>query len=364
MKETLASEAPSTTASFVEPINAVIPDSEFDPSAPILAEVVRMAQAIEAWRVQQTPALRIAALVKRFKDGLESDRTYGRFIKGETASYKKTAADWLAKYRTVYHQVQMDIFAGSGPELYDDLSSSINVATAVTELVKQTGNTRIVVVEGNTGAGKTEALRSVQRKLPGSVMVTADPSWKKLGGACRAIAIALGITTQETADDELPPSTAGKLARIYAKLKGERVLLMIDEAHEMTGEVLNLIKGLINNTNCVIVISAMDTLWKKLQANSWQEAKQLVFNRLFRRVRLEGPDLQDAQMWFLRRAGLSLAQEAFANVVDKAKARGLFAFLRRVSDHLTKSADRDAAALDNAITAASKEISTERGNRN
>lgn len=338
--------------------------TEFDPSKPMLEEVVRMTKAIEAWRLQKTPVMSVAALVKRFKDGLESDRTYGRFLTGETDSYKKTAADWLSKYRAVYHQVQMDIFAGSGPEIYEDMSSSIEVATAVTELVAQTGNTRLVVVEGGTGAGKTESLRLVQMKLPGSILVTSDPSWKSLGGACRAVAIALGITTQEAADDELPPSTAGRMARIYGKLKGERVLLMIDEAHEMTGEVLNLIKAFINNTNCVIVISAMDTLWSKLQANSWREAQQLVFNRLYKRVRLTGPDLQDAQLWFLRRASLSLPEQSYANVITLSKKWGLFAFLDRICKYLSKGKDRDALALATAVTKAVAEVYTDRGKRN
>ena len=50
----------ATTASTIS-VSAAIPEDEFDPSAPVLAEVVRMAQAIEAWRVQQSPAISIAS---------------------------------------------------------------------------------------------------------------------------------------------------------------------------------------------------------------------------------------------------------------------------------------------------------------
>lgn len=308
----------------MEPSEAVEPDS-------INTEIAlrNWARSIRAWQKSRQSRLSDEALIRRYP-ALGSTKTYKRILAGDTRELR--VEDWAEKYRSVVAQIDAESLSATATELYDDLEPTRLVRAAVQNLVRSFGIERLVVIQGDTGCGKTSALTVVEDIFKGSVVrLEASEGWRSFAAAMGDIAVAIGV-----ADDngKLPISGAARLDAIIRHLGEARRIILIDEGHHMTAGVLNAIKTMINRTAALFVVAAQSTLWRKLQATSRQEAQQLLYNRLRQRVLLAGPGAEDVMLFLARRTGVELAARAAREIAQEAARYGSFAFLRRLAEML------------------------------
>ena len=295
--------------------------------------LVNYALAIRDWQNTRPAKLSDEALIRRYP-GLGSTKTYKRILAGDVEELR--VEDWTQRYRGVLTQIDTEeAVTAESEELYDDLVPALAVRTAVNSVMRSMGIERFVVVEGDTGTGKTSALRLIERLFPHATSrVEASVGWRSFAAAMGDLAIAVGV-----ADDaaKLPLSGAGRLDAVIRHIGESRVVLLIDEGHHMTADVLNALKTIINRTPARIVVAAQSTLWRKLQAASLQEAKQLLLNRLRSRAHLGAPTKEDAVVYLARRCGVELGDGAAVEIARLASRGGNYAFLRRLGAALLES---------------------------
>ncbi len=315
-------------------------NNDTDPSSNAGA-LVTWARSIRAWQESRPTRLSDEALVRRYP-ALGSTKTYKRILAGDLAELR--IEDWLEKYRGVSNQIDAESAGAATAEIYDDLEPTRLVRAAVQNLLRSFGIERLVVVQGDTGTGKTTALAVVDEMFRGStVKLEAHEGWRSFAAAMGDIAVAVGVADSI---DKLPVSGSARLDAIVRHLGESRPIILIDEGHHVTAPVLNAIKTMINRTAARFVIAAQSTLWRKLAAASLQEAKQLLLNRLRERVHLGGPTAADVALYLARRAGLEVGDDEVGEIVAAAGKYGSYAFLRRLGEALLgmPPADRDLEA--------------------
>jgi hypothetical protein len=303
------------------------------------SELLQLAQNIRAYQDRTSPRLSDEAMVRHFP-GLGSTKTYRRLRDGDTSSL--VIDTQLQKYRGVWAQIESATGIDGREELYPDLTPTFEVFQAAGGVFSQRGKERFILVEGPTGSGKTSAISVIASRFPGQVFVVeANETWASPMAMTADILVALGIFSEQQArDGELPRSLAERLALIVGRMSSKRLMLAIDEGHHGGAAMLNLIKTLLNKTESWVLLACIDTLWKKLAAKYWEEAMQVIFNRMFERVRLAPPSADDVLMFLPRRveALKTVAWEkAISTIVASARFHGGFAFLRRMAEHLNKA---------------------------
>lgn len=324
------------------------PAVETTPETDAAAELVAVATEIGTYQDSLRPRPGNGAMIRRFP-ALGSDKTYAAFLRGLTEGYR--AEEWLVKYRGVLCLIEEEATVRANEELYPDLRPAEETALAVAQLIRQRGKRRLVVIQGGSGAGKTSALSLIAAKYPGTChRVDANEGWKSPLAAYRAIARALGAKSRDGGN---PVSAGDWLELIVAHVGQARPILLLDEGHHMTGQTLNGIKSMINETGLRVVIAAIGTLWDKLQRAANQEAMQLVRNRMHCRVILREPAAADVRRLIERRChGYKASAARVQSLIAESKAYGLYNYVARVADEAADlAAEHDAAApeVDDAL---------------
>lgn len=304
--------------------------------------LIGVARQIRAWQELQKPGISDAQMVRRFP-ALGSDKTYRKLREGNLDSLNPDAH--LPKYRGVWAAIEALAGAAAAEEIYQDLAPALDTATAAAGLIPQRGKRRLLLIEGPSGAGKTESLRLIAGRFSGIVaLIEAHEGWAS--PACALRDILLAVDRRQKRED-LPTSTADLLGAVISALGSGQHVLAIDEGHHMTARVLNVLKTIINQTSAHIIVAAIGTLWRKLAARSWEEARQLIHNRLFERVILHPPSPSDARLFMERRiANLNGGdwKRAVDGICARAKTSGHFAYLRDLCDRANENSGEPTAA--------------------
>jgi hypothetical protein len=213
--------------------------------------------------------------------GLGSTKTYKLILEGATGGLNEDR--WLLDYAAVLAQIEALAAGQTETEpLFDDLNGPTKLRSAFVDTMKETGNDRLIIIEGPSGAGKTKALLLLAAKFGAArvKIIQANETWKDSPRAMlAAIAAALDIAA-------LPVSTAELLNKVTAVLREGRVCLAVDEAQHLGPRTLNIVKTLINETPGEIVLAALNTLWRKLELAAYEECRQLTRNRMAARINL------------------------------------------------------------------------------
>lgn len=285
-------------------------------------ELSRLAGRLSEWAARRgIPTARFC----RDYPGLGSERTFRDLRAGKTDGYDVAAQ--LASYRGVMAAVEeLSGEGAAGERVYDDLGPVVALRRAFAAVAQAAGTNRVVVVQGESGVGKTTAARVLQGRYGSGriVLVEASDVWGDnpsclLGGILRA----LGRT-------ELPPARSARLGECQAALCLSRRCLVIDEAHHLGPHCLNAVKTLVNTTPGEFILVAIPSLWAKLQKNAYQEARQLTTNRLSERVQLKLADADVARYLskFYPEEAQSALRHAARLVRVQAAASGNMAFVR------------------------------------
>ncbi len=309
-----------------------------------------LAKQIITWRKAQVPALTEAQMLDRFP-ALSSIRTLHRFRDLDFRSIDLTKKDWVEAYAGVLAQMEADSVGDNEDPIYADLGPARRAASAVASLLKQKHpRQRVIILEGDTGTGKTSALKVVQtvaqRAKAQVVIVQGNVTWESSLGAMLQD-LCEGISGEKLARDK--KYTKRDLWLKLLSACGERkVVVLIDEGHRMTGEGhgFNAIIDLVNCTNCFFGIAAVGTIWSRMVGQRWQEAKQLTHNRCDATVTMTCPDAADVKRFLERRVpGLlvDLKSKEVLSLTEAARTRGNYAFIRRVSLLLSGVPEEDLA---------------------
>lgn len=305
------------------------------------SELVETAAKIAAWG--ESHGMSRAQLVRNFAD-LGSEKSFRDISAGNLEGYN--AENQLTKYRAVYATMEELANQGGEERIYDDLGTVVKIRRAFLGVVKATGTNRVLIVQGESGIGKTTAVGLLRGKYgTGRISyVEASDVWADSPNAfLGAILRALGVT-------ELPAGRVQRLEEVQARLAISRRCLVIDEAHHLGPHCLNTVKTLVNTTPGEFILVAIPTLWNKLQAHAYQEAKQIATNRLSERVKLT-LDEADVRTYLTKcfpDAAAADLKTAARIIRPSALLSGNYAFVRDVCRAL---AGLDADAVSRAVTA-------------
>lgn len=305
------------------------------------SELVETAAKIAAWG--ESHGMSRAQLVRNFTD-LGSEKSFRDISGGQLEGYN--AENQLTKYRAVYATMEELANQGGEERIYDDLGTVVKIRRAFLGVVKATGTNRVLIVQGESGVGKTTAVGLLRGKYgTGRISyVEASDVWADSPNAfLGAILRALGVT-------ELPAGRVQRLEEVQARLAISRRCLVIDEAHHLGPHCLNTVKTLVNTTPGEFILVAIPTLWNKLQAHAYQEAKQIATNRLSERVKLT-LDEADVRTYLAKcfpDAAAADLKTAARIIRPSALLSGNYAFVRDVCRAL---AGLDADAVSRAVTA-------------
>lgn len=286
--------------------------------------LVELAAQIRDW--QTSRRISDAELCRKYQ-GLGSTKTFKRILDG---SLEELDLDrWLMEYQQVWTVLCVEAPVEADP-VYDDLWHVRAARSAVRSAMQEVGNNRLVIVEGPSGSGKTTAARCIASSFGKKVVICeATETWKgpKLSPMLGGVLWYLGVR-------EIPNSEEGRLNKVLEVLQQAPVCLVIDEAHHLGLRTLNVIKTILNQTKCQIVLCAVETLFRRLESSAYEEAKQLTRNRLCARVRLNGPKLDDVDSYLERRMQWSCpTQRKMCSKVlaDGAKGRGGWNYVANVA---------------------------------
>lgn len=305
------------------------------------SELIDIAAKIAAWG--EAHGMSRAQLVRNFAD-LGSEKSFRDISAGSLEGYN--AENQLAKYRAVYATMEELSAQGGEESIYDDLGTVVKIRRAFLGVVKATGTNRVLIVQGESGVGKTTAVGLLRGKYgTGRISyVEASDVWADSPNAfLGAILRALGVT-------ELPTGRVQRLEDVQQRLSISRRCLVVDEAHHLGPHCLNTVKTLVNTTPGEFILVAIPTLWNKLQAHAYQEAKQIATNRLSERVKLT-LDEADVRTYLAKRfpdAAAGDLKTAARIIRPSALLSGNYAFVRDVCRAL---AGLDADAVSRAVTA-------------
>jgi DNA transposition AAA+ family ATPase len=223
--------------------------------------------------------------------------------------------------------------------VFDDIGPAIRLRAAFADAMREQGNDRLIIVEGNPGDGKTTAVAALVARY-GSRIVQAEAAetWRDSINAMLAdLLLSAGVA-------QPPVSAAARLDKLIEVLRARRVCLVIDEAHHMGPRGLNMVKTLINRTPGEIIMIGLPVLLKRLEMAAYQEARQLTLNRLCERITLASADKDDTALLLERLGGLpaAIAREACARVAAMAVGHGSLKFVARLCRRLRRDGATDA----------------------
>ena len=320
------------------------------------AELQQVAKQIRAWQEQgqkSDPKKFSDSQLLRDYPALGTSRTYTRCIAGDTADLD--CERWLLDYRSVWALIQTLIEASSYDEpLYDDLLTVKRLRLAVVDAMRESGPNRLVLFQAPSGSGKTAAGRLLQGKFGQSriVFCEAVETWHDSPAAMlRGLLKAIGTPA--------PSSASEMFVACVAALKEPRRCLIIDEGHHLGPKTLNVLKSLINQTPGEVVLLAMGTLWRRIETTNYEEARQLMQNRLSERIRMDGADEADVAIFFERRLGMNgTAREAARAIRDMAAAKGHLSFVKLVCREARRMAGKGEVDVATVAKAAARVAGT------
>jgi hypothetical protein len=300
---------------------------------------------------QESKKLSDSALLRKFA-GLGSTKTFTRILANDLGELDLERQ--LNNYRAVWALIESigDDHAAD-EELYDDLRPYLDLKRAVFETMRETGPNRLIILEGDTGQGKSTCRRLLINKYGQRLLwIEANVAWGDRDMAMTgAILRALGLK-------ELPSGRVDRLDKVVERLSETRRCLIVDEAHHMGVQTLNCLKTLINQTPGEFVLLAYPSLWARLETNAYHEARQLIGNRLAERIRLGSPSESDLRKFVTRRCpGAADALNGkltgvLGRLADKARNRGNLAFVRDVCTRVNTMCEGTTGPSEDTFTAA------------
>jgi DNA transposition AAA+ family ATPase len=314
-------------------------------------ELVSLGQQIRAY--QQAKDLSDNAMVKKFA-GLGSTKTYSRVLNDDLSELDLEKQ--LANYRAVWAVIEsVGTDEETSEQLSGDLTGVRQVSRAILTAFKHNGLARFILVEGDTGTGKTSVRRLLLDQYGQRILcIEAADLWNDNPNAFLGeILRALGVK-------EVPQLATDRLRKVLERLNETRVCIFIDEFHHLGPRCLNTVKTIINQSPGEIVGLAMPTLMKRIEREAYEECRQLTGNRLADRITLE---IREGDLIKIIKRRIPAVNGELSQVVrmlmDRTAKYGNLAFVRDVCTRVVElSEGTDGPNLDCWSTAISQEVAS------
>jgi hypothetical protein len=321
---------------------------------PAAAELLTLAAKVEAWR--EGRGLSQNQLCRQI-GGLNS-KTHGILAKGDLTELRPE--NHIPKYRAALVEIaEFDSRQELEPVL-PDLTPTRLVIDAVRGLKLNKGNDRFLLIEAESGGGKTTAMQYAAGQIPDSIFASASVAW------CSPSYGVEQLLTKSGYRGKVPHGLSQRISKLKDRLKEKPAPIFLDEGHHAGLVMLNLFKDLINDTDCWICFGTLHSVWKGIQAARWNEIKQIIHNRMWLRLSLPAPTAQDVEDYLTPRLLLTVPtgkspesarwDSAFSAVSRAAAGNGLYAYIRKVAYTARlialRSDRRDKISPDDLFTAA------------
>lgn len=314
------------------------------------SELKSLALRIRDW--QDARKLSDNAMLKRYA-ALGSTTTYTKILKGKLEELDLERQ--LENYRAVVALLESEKEDEAEEALYEDLVGPLEVKRAFLETSRTRSIARFVLVQGDTGTGKSACRKALIAKYGMRfVAVEATVAWGDRPRAMlAAILLAMGVK-------EIPVSEADCMLKVIGKLNDARRDLAVDEGHHLGPRCLNALKTIINQTPSAVIVFAMKTLWNRLERTAYEEVRQLTGNRLAERIKLE---LRERDIERILEGRLTIAKadvkKAALVLMEHAPQRGNLGFVREVCKRANELTDGGAVSFEQVVNA----IATEKERR-
>lgn len=253
------------------------------------SELDRMVARIEQYRI--ATGLTHIQFAMRHADFVGSHKTWEfRLVARDWSQIKLKT--WLPKLRRFILQLDG---ASTEQEVFASLPIVKHAEYLYATLQSRTNDRRCAMLIGTQGTGKTMALRHVQQHNATNVFLSANETWKD---SRMRIATALA----QSAGATIAPSASQTFHNALELLKASPITILIDEAHEGGVLLMKLVKTIINDTHCKVIMSIYPTAWARLingANDAYSEAQQLL-RRTWRPVSsdwINGLQVADVQAW-------------------------------------------------------------------
>jgi len=309
------------------------------------AELKDLAQRVLEY--QEAKSLSDTAMLRKFA-ALGSTTTYKKILGGKLEELD--LEKWLTNYRAAVALIESTKDDEQEEEVYSDLVGPLELKRAFLETSRTSSIARFILVQGDTGTGKTFCRRALLKQYGMRFLcVEGTDAWGDRPMALfGSILAALGVS-------ELPRGENDRLLMVLRKLNESRRGLLIDEGHHLGARCLNNLKTIINQSPGEIIVFSMKTLWNRLERAAYEECRQLTGNRLAERIRLE---LLENDVERVLGARLKLSKPDMKKAVEvcmkEAPSRGNHGFIREVCKKAAEQADGETVSFEiflNAVAA-------------
>ena len=145
----------------------------------------------------------------------------------------------------------------------------------VARLVRE--NQTMGMVVGPAGIGKTRCAQALHETYVGAVLITVGLGAHNPKGFTSALAEQLGVRGMGALRSQF--TFRSQTERVIARLQGSNRLLIIDEAHKLNGDALELIREIHDATGCPVFMLATKDLHDRIRRTSDPDHGQL-FSRV------------------------------------------------------------------------------------
>lgn len=316
-------------------------------------ELRELAQKIAEW--QAVKKLSDNALVRKLPQ-VGSTKTFKRILANDLAELdlEKQVASYRAAWaflESIANDTELE-----DETMYDDLWAVVQLRRAFFETMRENGNARVVFLLGPTASGKSTARRALMEKYGTRLfLIEASVTWNDNPSAM------LGAILNALGKREKPALQVDREEKVVELLGESRRCLIVEEAHHLGPKCLNAVKTLVNRTPGEFILVAVDTLWKKLETNAYEEARQLTGNRMAERINL-GRELREKDIAKLLERRLPWANSDCAKAVrivcDKALNYGRLAFVRDVIKRAAVKAEGKPVTVEQITDSVQEEVAS------
>lgn len=234
--------------------------------------------------------------------------------------------------------------------LYEDMGTAKLVRQAFTRLRMSNTKAKLVIVEGQTGMGKTSAGEIISAKMralnPAACIfkIEATAAWRGRAAPMMAAMLrALGMP-------DTTRSASVRLEKLVDALNQRPAVFIVDEIHDGGVDMLRTLKTLLNRSHLKLVLLAHPRLFRDLENEAWDDVRQLTGNRLLARIDLGRVTEADTLLMLTKRLPkFDEAKKAAATLAKAAHGNGNYAVIREVIARMQKQAVPTLASAEQAL---------------